>query len=185
MNIATHFATGYLLARGLRYEVDRFETFFMGIAAIAPDADLVANLFMRDFRHAVFSHTIIAGVLMAAAMAAAGHFFSRTLLGRAGPAAGRLLALALIAVASHFVLDVFTYGGGAGPNPAHAYFWPLWRQSFHMDYLWPGIGWRHRLIVEILYSASALGVIVWHDVIRGGKNPLNVFDPRRWRSHAS
>jgi membrane-bound metal-dependent hydrolase YbcI (DUF457 family) len=180
MNVATHFATGYLMARGLGYESDRFETFFLGLAAILPDFDLVAGLFPAGPSHGVLSHTIIGGALLATALAFTSYFLSRGFFRAAGISPWKLLGLSMLGLATHLILDVFTYGGGGGPNPAHRYFWPLWTLSFHMDYLWPGIQWRHRVLVEVLFSAFLAAVILVWDVLKNGNNPLYVFDPRRW-----
>jgi hypothetical protein len=184
MNIATHFATGYLTARGLGYDSDRFETFFLGLAALVPDLDLAAGLLIPGVRHGVMSHTILGGSLMAAALAFLSCLLLRGYLRAAQIPAWKLLGLALAGLAIHLILDVFTYGGGEGPNPAHRYFWPVWAQSFHMDYLWPAVRRWHRFLVEILFSAVVASVILAWDVIRDGKNPLHVLSPRRWWAHA-
>ncbi|MHA1733913.1 MAG: metal-dependent hydrolase [Promethearchaeota archaeon] len=183
MNELTHFFTGYLLARAMKREHDEFPTFFLGIAALTPDFDAVVHLFVPSFHHGVFTHTILGGLLFAAIFVAATvAILGRSYLAEAGVTVKELAALAVVGLASHLVLDVFTFSGQCATDAAHQYFWPVWTFSFHMDCIW-GVDYLTRVLVEVFYSAALAAVVAW-DWRRGGNDPFHALKPARWWTHA-
>jgi hypothetical protein len=185
MNIATHFGAGYLAARCLRYGSGRFETFFLGAAAVLPDIDLVPAGIFRSVEHAGITHTVIGGAALEGILVSATLLALRGFLRSAGIGAARLATLAAVGLLLHLVLDVGTFSGACGVRRAHIYFWPLWDQSFHMDCLWAGVQRWHRVLVEVVVSAAlAVGILVVDWGIREN-NPIHAFDPRRWAASVS
>jgi len=180
MNGVTHFFTGYLIARALKNENDRFESFFLGFAALIPDFDVAIGFFVPTFQHGVVSHTILGALLFAMVFLLGSYALLHGFVKDMQISFTRLLELTLIGLASHFILDIFTYQADCATTLAHLYFWPIWDQSFHMNCLWPGVTYLERTLVEVIYSAFLVVVIMVYDWGMKKHNPFLMFDPRRW-----
>ncbi len=180
MNFITHFLTGYGIARGLKYQNDRFEAFYLSAAAIIPDFDLLLNLFWTDFAHGVYTHTILGGLLFAFGFFGFAFLLLRSFLAKVDIKWTRLLTLTIIGLASHFLLDIFTHTRTSSPTDAHLYFWPFWDFSFHMNYIWPGVDYTVRILVEVVYTAALAGLIIIYDWFVKKYNLFFMFVPKFW-----
>ena len=120
MNTATHLVTGMLLARlftnrrtGERFGHGEFAVLFTGVAALLPDLDSVLGL-----PHAQATHTGTGAIVLAVAWAGLAWLAGRSFVKQAGVGFTTLLLLSLAGVASHLVLDTFTYYKGDCLNTA-------------------------------------------------------------------
>ncbi len=182
MNFITHFLTGYGIARGLKYQNDRFEAFYLSATAIIPDFDLFVSLFWPEFAHGVFSHTILGGLLFAFGFFGFAVLLLHSFLRRLDIKWTRLLALTMIGLATHFLLDIFTHTKTTLPSDAHLYFWPFWDFSFHMNYIW-GVDYWVRILVEVVYTGILVILIVFYDWFAKKHNLFYMFVPKFWWQH--
>ena len=185
MNGATHFFTGYLIARALNNENDRFESFFLGFAALIPDFDVAIGFFVPTFQHAVVSHTILGGLLFAMVFLLGSYALLHGFVKDMQIPFTRLLALTLIGLTSHLILDIFTFQVDCATTMAHLYFWPVWNQSFHMNCLWSGVTYLERTLVEVIYSGFLVVVILVYDWGMKKHNPFLMFAPHHWWAYKS
>ncbi|MHA1265751.1 MAG: metal-dependent hydrolase [Candidatus Helarchaeota archaeon] len=180
MNEAIHFATGYLLAFGLRYKFNRFECLFLAVCALVPDFDFIINLFF-PFEHGVISHTLLGGFLFVSIFTIITWMFVRAFPHRLNLTLSRLLILATFGMLSHLLLDSFTFlPPGTGELDHHLYFWPIWNFPVHINTIFPGATYEMRIWVEIVYCVVVGGfLLLYLGLIRR----INVFEnlsPWRW-----
>ena len=184
MNFITHFLTGYGIARCMKYRNDQFEAFYLSASAVIPDFDTLVGFFWPAFAHGVFSHTIVGGVLFAMGFFAVTLLILSSFLRHLNLKWPRVLALTMIGLSSHFILDIFTHTQTSTPSDAHLYFWPIWNFSFHMNYIWPGVDYSIRVLVEVVYTAILVILIVFYDWLTKNHNPFYMLVPRFWWQHA-
>ncbi len=185
MNFFTHFFTGYAIARGLKYQNDRFEAFYLSAAATIPDFDTLVGLFWPEFSHAVFTHTILGGLLFALVFFGCSVLLLHSFFAKLGIPLTRLLGLTLLGLASHFILDIFTYIQPSCVTDAHLYFWPLWDLSFHMNCIWPGVEYWVRILVEVIYTTILVGILLFYDWKVKKYNPFYTLVPAFWWRHTT
>nr|MDO8117590.1 metal-dependent hydrolase [Candidatus Sigynarchaeota archaeon] len=185
VNEFTHFVTGYLFARALKYRESRFEAFFMAACALVIDIDSTINIFI-PFEHGVITHTIAGGFLLVLAFTAISYAVAAPLLRKTATSFKRLLLLGIIGMLSHFLLDSFTYYETTADAIHHLYFWPLWNFPVHINTIFP-FGWMTydvRVWVEVLYTVSIV-VVLLVQLFFKKQNFFLMFIPSRWMGHAS
>jgi membrane-bound metal-dependent hydrolase YbcI (DUF457 family) len=138
----------------------------------------------KPFEHAVFTHTIIGAVLLATIFTALTWGIGNNFLKKIDIDFKSLIILALIAVGSHLILDIFTYRENVWTTDAHLYFWPLWNLSFHFNAffhqsVYPNI-YTFRIIIKVIYTAFLIILLVFYGWIYKKQNPLESFLPRHW-----
>ncbi len=180
MNFITHFVTGYGIARGMKFQNDRFEAFYLSASAVIPDFDMLVGFFWPGFSHGVFSHTILGGLLFAFGFFGFSFLLLRTFLAKLDFKWTRLLGLTMIGLASHFLLDIFTYIKPSCITDAHLYFWPLWDFSVHMNCIWPSVDYTTRILVEVVYTAAIVCPILFYDWFAKKRNLFYMFVPKFW-----
>ncbi len=189
MNTVTHFFTGYLVGRLIfKKKNDHFLTFFAAMVAIIPDIDEFLHVIIPivPLEHAVFTHTIIGAFLFTLIYTSIIWAIGRNFLKELGVNFSFLLIIALVAMASHLFLDIFTYRAGVETTNAHLYFWPLWNFSFHLNAIFPEELYPNiqfiRIVIEVVYSAViGLGILIYGWFVKK-ENPFFAFFPNHWWS---
>lgn len=206
MNEFTHFITGYLVARAMKYKVNRFESFFVAFSALIIDIDYTINLFV-PFEHGVVTHTLLGGFLLILAFTAITYPVASSLLQKTGTSFKRLLLLGVLGMLSHLALDSFTWHEGPCSiwlNPAtmpgsctcpgttcvsvddhhHLYFWPFWNFPPHINTMFPftWMTYEIRVYVEVIYTV-AIATILIVQLLFKKQNFFTVFWPPKWMSH--
>lgn len=174
MNLVTHFLTGYFIARGLKYKHNQFETFFLGICAIIVDIDSI----IPGLAHATWTHTILIGMLIGLITAIVVKLVLHDFTKKIGLTWGRAIFLAFLGIASHLIVDVFTFHEVCETD-AHIYFWPIWEQSFHMNCIWPGVSYTLRIVIEVVYTAVLIIALLFR-LIKNKENPFEMFWYKNW-----
>jgi len=186
MNEATHFFFGVFIAHFiLNKEIDRFECFFLGLAALIPDVDSIIGFFI-PYEHGVFTHTIVGGLLFTLIISSFVWIISRNFLKNQDITYLYLLFLATLGMFSHLLLDSFTfYDSYASDGTSHMYFWPFSNFPVHFNTIIPGITYEIRVLNEVLVSI-ALGVaFLFYGWAYKKDNPFLIFSPQHWNSYAS
>ncbi len=190
MNTATHFFTGYLVSRLLfKKKNDHFLTFFAAMVAIIPDIDEFLHIIIPivPLEHAIFTHTIIGAFLFTLTYTVLIWLVGRNFLKELKVNFSLLLLIALVAMASHLFLDIFTYREGVETTNAHLYFWPFWNFSFHLNGLFPEGIYPNiqliRILIEVIYSAILVIGIIFYGWFYKKENPFFVVFPDHWWSY--
>ncbi|MHA1755306.1 MAG: metal-dependent hydrolase [Promethearchaeota archaeon] len=193
MNTFTHFFTGYLVGRyGFKQKEiknDHFICFFASIAAILPDLDSFMHLLfpIKPLEHAVFTHTLIGAYFLAFIYASIIWIVGKNFLKELEIKYKSLILIAILAITSHLILDIFTYRENIYTTDAHLYFWPIWNASFHLNYFfhqsqYPNI-YTVRIIIEIIYSSILAGIIFIYGWIEKKENPFLMISPTHWLNY--
>jgi membrane-bound metal-dependent hydrolase YbcI (DUF457 family) len=179
MNTFCHFLVGYFLARKCKYKYDQFQSFFFSFAAILPDLDYIFGI-----EHATWTHTLVIGLAMALGFVAITEMIGYKFLKKIQFSLGTMLIYALIALLSHFFLDIFTYvHEDCATTLAHQYFWPWLDLSFHMNCLWTGVEYWHRIVIEWVFVFPPLIIWVLYNWVKKGENLFYMLSPRHWRQY--
>jgi hypothetical protein len=188
MNEFTHFFTGYVLARAMRFKHTRFETFFLAFASLIPDMDFTVSLFFH-VEHGVFTHTLVGGALFALAVACiVGCIKAGVNRFRPGTITIRftmLLGLAMLGMAAHLAADSFTFYESAADATHHLYFWPFWDFPVHINTMFPGTTYATRVLVEVAYTAALGATILFYQWAYKKENPFVSFSPWAWHPAAA
>ncbi|MBN2153383.1 MAG: metal-dependent hydrolase [Candidatus Lokiarchaeota archaeon] len=183
MNEFTHFFTGYVLARALRYKHTRFETFFLAFASLIPDMDFTVSLFV-PIEHGVFTHTLVGGAMLALVVAAVAWAVKAAVNARRPGAIPvgvvTLLGLAMLGMATHLAVDSFTYYESAADATHHLFFWPAWNFPVHINTMFPGTTYGTRVLVEVAYTAAIGAAILFYQWAYRKENPFLSFSPWAW-----
>ncbi len=190
MNSITHFLTGYLLGRIVfKKKNDHFIPFFCGMVAILPDIDQFLHLIIpiQIFEHAVITHTIIGMLILTLLYTLVNWAVGRRFLKNININFKLLIMVALAAMLSHLIIDIFTYREDIWTTNAHLYFWPLWNFSFHLNAffhqsVFPNI-YLIRLAIEIIYSAILGIYIIFYQWAYKKENPFLMFNPKLWLNY--
>ncbi len=188
MNELTHFLTGYLIARLLfKRKNDQFECFFIAFAALIPDFDSFLHLFIpiESLEHAIFTHTIIGGVLLTLIYTSVIWLIGKKFIKNLGINYQRLLFLAIIGLASHLVLDIFTYRQDIATTSAHLYFWPISDFSWHLNGFFPDIAYMTRILIEVIYTAIIGAYILFFQWAYKKESPISMLFPKNWLDYLS
>lgn len=180
MNGPIHFCTGYLAGRALGYREHRFETLYIAVAAYSPDFDSYLSRFSPFFAHGIWTHTVV-GVVVTSLVLATLTKVALLLFKRPAPLSfSKLLGLAVIGGLTHLLLDAFTFYYSEADATHHMYFWPIWNFPWHINTMFPGVTFRVRVWVEVIYSVGVASVILLYQWLYRGQNPFRMFDPRGW-----
>ncbi len=95
-----------------------------------------------------------------------------------------LIIVGLTVLASHFILDIFTYREDVLTSNAHLYFWPIWNLSFHFNAffhqsVYPNI-YTVRIIIEIIYTGLIGIYILFYQWAYRKENPFFMINPKLW-----
>ncbi len=184
MNEFTHFFTGHVIARALRYKHTRFETFFLAFASLIPDMDFTVSRFV-PIEHGVFTHTLVGGTLFALAVAGIAWAIKVAVNAvRPGTISVKfttLLGLALLGMATHLAVDSFTYYETVADATHHLFFWPVWNFPVHINTMFPGTTYGTRVLVEVAYTAALGAVILFYLWAYKKENPFASFSPWAWK----
>ncbi|GAI22247.1 unnamed protein product, partial [marine sediment metagenome] len=103
--------------------------------ALLPDLDAFLHLIIpiEAFEHAIFTHTIIGALLLTVIYTIITWGIGHNYLKELDIDFRFLLLIALAGIASHLILDIFTYREDIWTTSAHLYFWPLSNFSFHLN----------------------------------------------------
>lgn len=177
MNWLTHFFTGYAIARILGYKHDEFKTFYISLACTIPDFDF---LFIPFFPHGTWTHTIVFGSLLTLTFIAVFSMILKKIPEMEFPELQFLFGFAFLGLGVHLFQDIFTYLKSDCNNTiAHLYLYPLSTASYHMNCLWSGIEYWHRIAAEYLYFIPLMAIILY----RGKKfneNPIEMLRKKNW-----
>lgn len=191
MNTVTHFFTGFLVARILfKKKNDHFLCLFAAMVAILPDSDQFIHLIipLSIFEHAVFTHTIIGALLFTVVYTLIIWGIGRNFLKSIDVGLKYLFIIALAAIASHLILDIFTVHANVYTTNAHLYFWPFWDFSFHLNRFFPVSMSSQvqlaRTIIEVIYTALIVAYIVFYQWVYKKENPFFMFFPDKWLDYA-
>jgi hypothetical protein len=181
MDFTTHFLAAVLIARGMKYKHNQFESFFLGIAGCLPDIDSIAAPWGY---HGTYTHTIIFGILLAFAYSEFTMKIGRKLMAQLNLKFIRLFALAVLGVFIHLLLDVDTLSSyPCTTTIEHMYFWPIWRLSFQGDCLMPGFQMMQRNLIEFPFLAILL--IVFAIRWKKYKEPFyEIFLKSHWKKYS-
>jgi hypothetical protein len=183
MNEFVHFFTGFMIARALKYREHRFECFLMAFAGFLPDVDYIIRIFVYEFPHGVWTHTIVFSFILAILLAFCAWVVFR-IPWKGTWSQGRLLlhfvGLAIIGVSSHLALDAWTFYESAADQVHHMYFWPVLNFPVHINTMFPAATYDLRVAVEVAYSVFVGVVILFVLWAWKKQNPLKMFLPANW-----
>ncbi|MHA1439196.1 MAG: metal-dependent hydrolase [Promethearchaeota archaeon] len=182
----THFLFGYFIAYFiLKKEYDSFESFFIGMAALIPDFDMIVGIFI-PFEHGVFTHTIIGGMTFTLCYSLIIWLIGYNFLKEIDINFQSLFILALIGMFSHLFLDSFTfYYSYESDATHHMFFWPFWNFPFHINTMFPSATFELRVWIEILFSSFLIIIVIIYGGIIKKENPLLVFIPKHWSKYCN
>ena len=186
MNEVTHFLTGYLIARLLLdKKEDHFQTFLVAFAALIPDFDSFLHIFIpiEPLEHAVFTHTILGGLLLTLIYTSLIWMIGRKFLRHLDLSFKSLVFLTILGVASHFILDVFTYRQDIATTSAHLYFWPLSDFSWHLNGFFPNVAYLTRILIEVVYTAVISSYVLFFQWAHKKENPFTMLKFNNWLSY--
>lgn len=160
MQIPTHILAGWVIGNSLK--VDRRTRLLTMVAAEIADIDGITLLFFgwesyRKYHHIV-GHNVFFIVLTVVILAVATAREHRT----------KAIALYIIALVSHLILDSF----GSGYTWGLALLWPASDRVWMNPYVWDFRGWQNSLAL-ILVSIATLVIFIRHK-----RTPLEAIFPR-------
>jgi len=180
MNGPIHCCTGYLAARALGYREYRFEALFISLGAYSPDFDIPLRRLFPGIEHGVWTHTIIGAILTACLFAGIVYILLCRFYSAASVSCIRLLGLATFGAGTHLFLDAFTFYYSVSDATHHRYFWPVWYFPWHINTMFPGVSFRIRVWVEVIYSFVVAGYILMYQWGFRGENPFRALFPEKW-----
>jgi len=181
MNTFCHFLFGYWLARVRKHKYDQFESFFLAMASILPDLDIILPI-----THATWTHTLLIALGMALGFAVITQVFGHKFLKQIRFSLPLMLGYAVVGVLGHLFLDIFTYLRADCANTfAHQYFWPWMDLSFHMNCLWGGVEYWHRIIIEWVFVFPPLLIWVLYNWKKKGESLVHVFSVQHWKQYVT
>lgn len=178
MNWATHFFTGYLIARLMGLKHKEFKTFYISLACTIPDFD---SLFIFLFPHGTWTHTILFGSLLTLVYILIFAIILKKIPDVEFPGWKFLFGFAFLGLTIHLTQDIITYYKGDCENTiAHLYFYPFSDQSYHMNCLWPNVEYWQRTVVEYAYFIPLILVVLyrWYKL---GENPFDMLKVKNWK----
>ena len=192
MNTITHFLAAYLLGKVIfKKEYNHYLPFFCAVAGIIPDIDEFLHIFipLEPFKHAVFTHTIIGGLLVVGILVSLTWIIGKNFLRNVDINLKTLFFVALIGLSIHLILDIFTYREEVLTTDAHLYFWPLSNFSFHLNgffhqSVFPDI-YTIRILIEVIFTAIIGFYLLFYMWAYKKENPFLMFSPAEWLKHIS
>lgn len=177
MNFLVHFLTGYFIARIMGYKHNQYETFILSFAGILPDLDILISFLIL---HGGWTHSIFVASLMAITFWLILILFNSKVHKTLKLSPIILLGLIFLGVTSHLILDIFTYLKSDCFNTiAHLYLWPFSNLSFHMNCLWSGVQYWHRIAFEFTYFPILL-IILFYRWKQKKEHIFEMFYSKNW-----
>ena len=181
MNWLTHFFTGYALARLLGYKHDDFKTFYISLSCTIPDFDF---LFIPFIPHGTWTHTIAFGSFLTLVYIFVFSVVLKKMPDIQFPGFRFLFMFAFLGFGIHLFQDIFTYlKSDCNTTIAHLYFYPISNASYHMNCLWQGIEYWHRIVIEYVYFIPLMGVVLYRWK-KYNENPLDMLRKKNWIKNA-
>lgn len=179
MNTFCHFLFGYWLARLRKHRYDQFESFFLAFASIVPDLDLILAI-----PHATWTHTLLISLGMGLGFVLLTGLIGSKFLKQIHFSFFMMLVYAIIGILGHLFLDIFTYlHEDCATSLAHQYLWPWVDLSFHMNCLWPGVEYWHRVVIEWVFVFPPLVIWMLYNWVKKGENLFHVLSPKHWKQY--
>jgi membrane-bound metal-dependent hydrolase YbcI (DUF457 family) len=179
MNIITHLLSAYLLGRAIKLKHGEFYTFFLAIAGIIPDVDLVIGLVVPNFPHGVFSHTILGGMAFEMIYVLITVAILYPLIKNLNISIKKLVLLAMLGLCVHLFLDIFTYAQPGIDDTHHLYFWPFSDYSVHMNIIWTSVTYTLRVWVEVIYTTIVACIVLFYGWCIKKEDPFLILIPKK------